>query len=39
MQAAGQLGTQGQRSFGYGQAIGNQQMQQGQMQQQLMQNC
>ena len=38
MQAAGQLGNMGQRSFGYGQAIGNQQMQQGAMQQQLMQN-
>lgn len=38
MQAANQLGNLGQRSFGYGQAIGNQQMEQGALQQALMQN-
>lgn len=36
--AAGQLAGMGQQSFGYGQAIQNQQMQQGAMQQQMMQN-
>ena len=36
--AAGQLAGLGQQSFGYGQAIQNQQMQQGAMQQQMMQN-
>jgi len=36
--AAGQLAGLGQQSFGYGQAIQNQQMQQGAMQQQQMQN-
>jgi hypothetical protein len=38
MQAANQLANLGQQSFGYGQAIGNQQMQQGALQQALMQN-
>lgn len=36
--AANQLANLGRQSFGYGQAIGNQQMQQGAMQQQMMQN-
>lgn len=36
--AAGQMAGLGQQSFGYGQAIQNQQMQQGAMQQQQMQN-
>ena len=36
--AAGQMANLGQQSFGYGQAIQNQQMQQGTMQQQLMQD-
>ena len=36
--AAGQMAGLGQQSFGYGQAIQNQQMQQGAMQQQMMQN-
>ena len=36
--AAGQLAGMGQQSFGYGQAIQNQQMQRGAMQQQMMQN-
>ena len=36
--AAGQLAGMGQQSFGYGQAIQNQQMNQGAMQQQMMQN-
>ena len=36
--AANQMGGLGQQSFGYGQAIQNQQMQQGAMQQQMMQN-
>lgn len=36
--AAGQLGQLGQQSFGYGQSIQNQQMNQGQQQQQMMQN-
>lgn len=36
--AASQLAGMGQQSFGYGQAIQNQQMQQGAMQQQMMQN-
>ena len=36
--AAGQLAGMGQQSFGYGQAIQNQQMMQGAMQQQMMQN-
>ena len=36
--AAGQLARMGQQSFGYGQAIQNQQMQRGAMQQQMMQN-
>lgn len=36
--AAGQLAGMGQQSFGYGQAIQNQQMRQGAMQQQQMQN-
>ena len=36
--AASQLAGLGQQSFGYGQAIQNQQMQQGAMQQQMMQN-
>ena len=36
--AAGQMAGLGQQSFGYGQAIQNQQMQQGAMQQQAMQN-
>ena len=36
--AAGQLAGMGQQSFGYGQSIQNQQMMQGAMQQQMMQN-
>jgi len=38
MNAAGQLAGMGQQSFGYGQAIQNQQMQQGQQQQAMMQS-